>query len=106
MPDYIGDIKLGQLEQIEDLLEARAKAKSESDEADARRKMLDAEIEDLVGIGCHQIGGYSITVADTKEDRFDSTRFKKEHPEMVEEYTETRPKHVFKIMVLKSTKNN
>lgn len=91
--------------KIEDLLSARAMAKAEADAADTRRKQYDAQIEELVGFGCHQVGGYSITVSDTTEDRFDSTRFKKEHPEMVEAYTDTRPKHVFKIIELKDTKS-
>ena len=93
------------MDKINDLLIARAMAKAESDEADARRKKYDAVIEELVGYGCHQIGGYSITVADTTEERFDSTKFKKEHPEMVEAYTETRPKHVFKIIELKAARS-
>jgi len=62
------------------------------------RKSIDVRIEDVLGPGTHRIGSYSVTIQDTTETRFDTTAFKKAHPELVEEFNKTGNKHVFRIV--------
>lgn len=90
------------LEDILALIEERQRKKDEIDALDEERKALDARIEELSGPGTNHHGTYSVTVQDIVEERFDSTRFKKENPELAAKYTDKKPKHVFRIQILKA----
>lgn len=90
------------MDEIISLIEARQAFRAESNALDEKRRELDKKIECVLGLGVHRVGGYSVTVQDATEDRFDSTKFKKDHPGLVAEYTKTGVKHIFKIVELKT----
>lgn len=90
------------MEDVLALIEARNRMKAESDYLDEQRKAMDAQIEVALGQGLHHVGAWSITVQDTTEDRFDSTRFRKDNPEMAAAYTKSASKHIFKIVAIKA----
>lgn len=85
-------------------IEERQALKAQAEELDARRKELDAIIEGLAGYGTTSVAGrWSVTVCDYDEERFDSTRFKKENPELAAKYLKPAKRHQFKIQELKTT---
>ena len=86
---------------VDQMIIARQEMKNQVDIIDKARKELDEKIEESLGIGIHHIGGFSVTIQDTTEERFDSVVFKKENPELAKQYMKQGPKHIFKILELK-----
>jgi len=56
------------------------KARIEAEIADLRQRILETDLSKLVG------GEFVVSVAETKSRRFDTTRFKKDHPRLYEKY--------------------
>ena len=61
-------------------------------------KALDGDIEELLGIGTHKVGSYSVIIQDTTETRFDSSSFRKEYPDLAAKFNKTGNKHIFRIV--------
>lgn len=91
--------------EIISLIEQRQAIKEKIEEAELKCKAVDKQIEDALGAGTHHIGIYSVQSIDADYTTFDSTKFKKEHPEFIEKYNKTSKRHTFKITELDNVKN-
>ena len=86
------------MEEVLELIQKRQAFIEQVKALEETRKSIDVRIEAFLGPGTHRIGSYSVIIQDTTENRFDTTAFKKAHPELVEEFNKTGNKHIFRIV--------
>jgi ABC-type taurine transport system substrate-binding protein len=88
-------------ESLLSLVEKRQAFVAEIDKITAEKKELDEMIENFVVSGTTHVGKWSISVIDSEVVMFDSTRFKKENPNLVARYNKTTKRHSLTIKELK-----
>lgn len=82
------------------LVEKRQALVEQAAKMEADRKELDKQIELAVVSGTTHIGKWSVSVIDSEVVTFDSTRFKKENPELAAKYNKTAKRHSLMIKEL------
>ena len=86
------------MEEVLRLIKHRQSCIEQVKALEDRRKAFDRDIEEMLGIGTHKVGSYSVTIQDTTETRFDSNSFRKEYPELAAKFNKTGNKHIFRIV--------
>ena len=86
------------MEELLRLIQRRQSLIEQVKSLEDRRKALDGDIEELLGIGTHKVGSYSVIIQDTTETRFDSSSFRKEYPDLAAKFNKTGNKHIFRIV--------
>ena len=86
------------MEEVLELIQKRQAFIEQVKSLEDRRKALDGDIEELLGIGTHKVGSYSVIIQDTTETRFDSSSFRKEYPDLAAKFNKTGNKHIFRIV--------
>lgn len=83
-----------------ELIEKRQSMVADIEKMTAGKKELDEKIEAVVGIGTTHVDTWSVSVTDTEVVTFDSTKFKKENPELAKSYNKTTKRHSLTIRKL------
>ena len=92
-------------ESLLSLVEKRQAFVAEIDKITAEKKELDKQIELIVLSGTTHVGKWSVSVIDSEVVTFDSTRFKKENPQLAANYNKTAKRHSLTIKELKPNAN-
>jgi len=88
------------MDDLLSLVEKRQALVEQAAKMEADRKELDKQIETIAGSGTTHVGVWSVSVIDTEVVTFDSTRFKKENPELASKYNKTAKRHSLTIREL------
>jgi len=86
----------------ESMLEHRAMLKNQIAEIQEQVKELDEGIKRDLGDGNHHVGRWSVTIGEKEVSRFDSTAFKKAHPDIASAFTKTKTETLYQVRELKS----
>lgn len=92
-------------ENLLSLVEQRQQMVAKIAELEASKKELDAQIEKIVVSGTTHIGKWSVSVIDSDVVGFDTSKFKKENPEIASKYNKISKRHSLTIKEISATAN-
>jgi predicted phage-related endonuclease len=79
------------------LLDQRKAISDIIDSAQKEKDKLNKDIEDRAGSGTHQYGKWKVSISDFTKSTFDTSSFKKDHPDMVGSYLKETTVHQMRV---------